>query len=103
MLDLHGVEAKSYVAMRYWYPFTSDALAAIKRDGVERLVILPLYPQFSISTSGSSLRELETLEAAEPALRLPKATIQEWYNRPGYVNALAKLIAAKCDLYTEDR
>ena len=49
--------------------------------------------------SGSSLRELETLEAAEPALRLPKATIQEWYNRPGYINALAKLIAAKCDLY----
>ena len=45
-----------YVAMRYWYPFTSDALEAIKRDGIERLVVVPLYPQFSISTSGSSLR-----------------------------------------------
>ena len=49
-------QAKSYVAMRYWYPFTSDALEAIKRDGIERLVVVPLYPQFSISTSGSSLR-----------------------------------------------
>ena len=45
--------------MRYWYPFTSDALEAIKRDGIERLVVVPLYPQFSISTSGSSLRVLE--------------------------------------------
>ena len=69
MLDLHGVEAKSYVAMRYWYPFTSDALAAIKRDGVERLVILPLYPQFSISTSGSSLRVLESEFYADQELR----------------------------------
>jgi protoheme ferro-lyase len=34
-----------YVAMRYWYPFTSDALEAIKRDGIERLVVVPLYPQ----------------------------------------------------------
>jgi ferrochelatase len=102
-LKERGVNAKAYVGMRYWAPFTSDALAAMKRDGIERLVVLPLYPQFSISTSGSSLRELETLEAAEPALRLPKATIQEWYNRPGYINALAKLIAAKCDLYHSDR
>jgi ferrochelatase len=31
--------------MRYWYPFTSDALEAIKRDGIERLVVVPLYPQ----------------------------------------------------------
>jgi len=102
-LKERGVNAKAYVGMRYWAPYTSDALAAMKRDGIERMVVLPLYPQYSISTSGSSLRELETVEAAEPALRLPKVTIPEWYSRPGYVNALAKLIAAKCDLYTEDR
>jgi protoporphyrin/coproporphyrin ferrochelatase len=34
------------------------ALEEIKRDGIERLVVLPLYPQYSISTSGSSLKEL---------------------------------------------
>jgi protoporphyrin/coproporphyrin ferrochelatase len=51
--------AKVYVGMRYWHPYTEEALAAIKADGVSRLVILPLYPQFSISTSGSSLRLLE--------------------------------------------
>jgi protoheme ferro-lyase len=55
--------------MRYWYPFTSDALEAVKRDGIERLVVLPLYPQFSISTSGSSLRVLEQEFYADQELR----------------------------------
>ena len=58
-LQRKGQGAAVYVAMRYWYPFTEEALESIKRDGVSRLVVLPLYPQFSISTSGSSLRLLE--------------------------------------------
>lgn len=55
------MDAKCYVAMRYWHPFTEEALAEMKRDGVNTLVVVPLYPQFSISTSGSSLRVLQDL------------------------------------------
>ncbi|KAJ7530230.1 hypothetical protein O6H91_15G086100 [Diphasiastrum complanatum] len=58
-LELKNLPAEVYVGMRYWHPFTEEALAQIKKDGITRLVILPLYPQFSISTSGSSLRLLE--------------------------------------------
>ena len=47
--------------MRYWKPFTEDAVEQIKADGITKLVVLPLYPQFSISTSGSSLRLLEQI------------------------------------------
>ena len=43
-----------YVGMRYWKPFTEDACDRIKADRITKLVVLPLYPQFSISTSGSS-------------------------------------------------
>ena len=56
-----GTEANIYIGMRYWYPFTEEAVAQIKRDGIERLVVLPLYPHFSISTSGSSFRLLQQL------------------------------------------
>lgn len=88
-----GVDAKVYVAMRYWNPFTEEAVADIKRDGVTRLVVLPLYPQFSISTSGSSLRLLEQLMRDDPSLRELKHTvIPSWYQRPGYVRAMADLI-----------
>ncbi|HEY9666729.1 MAG TPA: ferrochelatase, partial [Coleofasciculaceae cyanobacterium] len=60
-LQEKGQDAKIYIGMRYWHPFTEEAIARIKRDGITRLVILPLYPQFSISTSGSSFRLLEQL------------------------------------------
>ena len=101
-LARRGIEAKTYVAMRYWHPFTEEALKAIKADGVRRLVVLPLYPQFSISTSGSSLRLLERMFYADQELRQMRAVvIPAWYTRPGYVAALARLIREKCDTYAD--
>ena len=52
-----------------------DALEAIKRDGIERLVVVPLYPQFSVSTSGSSLRVLEKEFYADQELRQMRNTV----------------------------
>lgn len=49
-------------------PSAEEAIAALKKDGITRLVVLPLYPQFSVSTSGSSLRLLEKLLKEDPAL-----------------------------------
>jgi ferrochelatase len=98
--------AKCYVGMRYWYPFTEQALDEIKQDGVNALVILPLYPQFSISTSGSSLRVLQETFAAEPAVwgadRLSHTVVPAWYNRPGYVKQVAKLVNAQLATYSAE-
>jgi ferrochelatase len=91
-----GVEATSYVAMRYWHPFTESAVADIKADGVDQVVVLPLYPHFSISTSGSSFRELNRLRQADPAFRkLPIRCIRSYYDDPGYIAAMAELIATE--------
>ena len=88
------VQATTYVAMRYWHPFTESAVADIKADAVDEVVVLPLYPHFSISTSGSSFRELQRLRQADPAFsRLPIRCIRSWYDHPGYVLAMAELIA----------
>lgn len=93
-----GHDAQVYIGMRYWYPFTEEAIARIKRDKIEQLVILPLYPQFSISTSGSSFRLLEKLWNQDPALKPVEHTvIPSWYNRPGYLQAMAQLIAQQLD------
>lgn len=81
--------------MRYWHPFTESAVGDIKADGVDEVVVLPLYPHFSISTSGSSFRELQRLRQADPSFsRLPIRCIRSWYDHPGYVLAMAELIAA---------
>ncbi len=97
-LRLQGEDAKVYVGMRYWHPFTEDALAEIKRDEIEQLVILPLYPQFSISTSGSSFRLIEKIWRENPQLQPPQYTvIADWYKEPGYLQAMTGLIANEID------
>jgi protoporphyrin/coproporphyrin ferrochelatase len=102
VLRSKGHEAQVYIGMRYWYPFTEEAIARIKRDGIEKLVILPLYPQFSISTSGSSFRLLEKIWQEDPALQKVEHTvIPSWYNSPGYLEAMAQLIAQELDRFPE--
>ena len=88
-----GIDATTYVAMRYWHPFTESAVADMKADGVSEVVVLPLYPHFSISTSGSSFRELKRLkdcdsEFAELSIRC----IRSWFDHPSYVASMAELI-----------
>jgi protoporphyrin/coproporphyrin ferrochelatase len=91
-------DAKVYIGMRYWHPFTEEAIAQIKKDKVQELVVLPLYPQFSISTSGSSFRLLEDLWKTDSALQQIKYTlIPSWYDRPGYVQAMADLLGQELD------
>lgn len=97
-LQQQGEDAKVYIAMRYWHPFTEEAIVRIKRDQIDRLVVLPLYPQFSISTSGSSFRLLEQLWQEDQALQAIKhTTIASWYQKPGYLQAMADLIAQELD------
>ena len=51
--------------MRYWGPFIEEAIEIIKRDRIDRLIILPLYPQYSISTTGSNLNRFRELLAID--------------------------------------
>ncbi|MDJ0681592.1 MAG: ferrochelatase [Xenococcaceae cyanobacterium MO_167.B52] len=93
-----GQDAKVYIGMRYWHPFTEEAIAEIKQDNIEQLVILPLYPQFSISTSGSSFRVLEEMWESDSTLQNIKYTlIPSWYDNPQYLQAMADLIAQEID------
>jgi ferrochelatase len=45
------------VAMRYWHPFTAEAIAGLEAHAPQEVVLLPLYPQYSRTTTGSSLNE----------------------------------------------
>jgi len=93
VLGEQGVRSKVYVAMRYWNPFAEDAVEQMKADGIEKLVIIPLYPQFSISTSGSALRVLESMLYSTPGFPLKSSVVPSWFNRPGYLESTARRIA----------
>jgi len=100
----YDLSAKCYIGMRYWHPFTDEALDQIIKDEVDALVILPLYPQFSISTSGSSLRVLQEEFAKSKKLRsLQHTVVDKWYDRPGYVYCMANLINKELDAFTSEQ
>lgn len=97
-LQEKGETAEVYIGMRYWHPFTEEAVDKIKRDNIEKLVVLPLYPQYSISTSGSSFRLLEQIWTSDSTLKsIDYTLIPSWYARPGYINAMVGLIRTELD------
>ncbi|EEF45808.1 ferrochelatase-2, chloroplastic [Ricinus communis] len=103
-LEAKGMSANVYVGMRYWYPFTEEAIHQIKKDRITKLVVLPLYPQFSISTTGSSLRVLENMFREDGYLsRLPVCIIQSWYQREGYVKSMADLIGTELKKFSNPK
>ncbi len=53
--DLSGDEVRIFIAMRYWKPFTADAARDVAQFAPDEVILLPLYPQFSTTTTGSSI------------------------------------------------
>ncbi|HXM17903.1 MAG TPA: ferrochelatase [Candidatus Tumulicola sp.] len=79
-----------YLAMRNWRPYSQQALAHARSDGVTRLVFLPLYPQYSYSTTRSSLNELKrAMHALDYAPEL--LTVHDYCDDPLYIDALVAL------------
>lgn len=79
-----GVTALPFVAMNYWHPFPRETVGELRTAGVDRVVLLPLYPHRSGTTVGSSVRTF-----AEAAKGLEIATVAGYASAPGYLDALA--------------
>ena len=60
-LKTRGYDFQVYVAMRYWHPFTDEVADMIVKEGFNKLVLVPLYPHYSKSTTGSSYNELKRI------------------------------------------
>jgi ferrochelatase len=87
-------EVKCFIAMRYWKPFTDAALEQVKNFNPDLIVRLPLYPQYSITTTGSSLREYDRVFGE---LVAPVKTITSYPTNDGFITALAGNIRAAYD------
>ncbi len=85
-----SVPARVVIAMRYWHPLTEEAVAQLEAAGVGELVLLPLYPQYSKTTTGSSLNEWN--RKYTPRAEVPVHTIREFYAHPLYIRSLVEKI-----------
>jgi ferrochelatase len=87
-LGRRGLDARCFVAMRYWHPFTAEAIAQVLAAGCDEVVLLPLYPQYSSTTTGSSLNEWQRLFRGHA----PVHRVQSFYRHPAYLDAVIEKV-----------
>jgi ferrochelatase len=88
----NGVDARCVVAMRYWHPFTAEAIGQLLDAEVDQVVLLPLYPQYSSTTTGSSLNEWRRQWTdAAPTFHV-STLVPPFYRDPMYVTSLVERI-----------
>jgi protoporphyrin/coproporphyrin ferrochelatase len=83
------VSFKVYTGMRYWRPFIEDVITAIHRDGIKKVIVLSLYPQYSVTTSGSSISQVKKVLPDYP---IDVDCVSSWHNHPLYIEALVDVI-----------
>lgn len=85
---LPGVEARCFIAMRYWNPLTGETAKAVKAFAPDEVVLLPLYPQYSMTTTGSSLKAWNETYSGSGVQK----TVCCYPDEAGLVDAHARLI-----------
>jgi protoporphyrin/coproporphyrin ferrochelatase len=83
-----GLDAHCFLAMRYWHPFTREAIAQLRRAECEEVVLLPLYPQYSSTTTGSSLNEWRRQFRQD----VPVHLVEPFYRHALYLEAIAEKV-----------
>jgi ferrochelatase len=83
-----GVDARCFVAMRYWHPFTAQAVEQLRDAECDEVVLLPLYPHYSSTTTGSSLNEWRRHFHDD----IPVHCVEPFYHRELYLQALVEKI-----------
>ena len=88
-----GLPAVPGMAMRYWHPYPEATVTDLERKGAQQYLILPIYPQYSCATNGSTLGfVLDGLKAIAPGT--PVHVVPEWHLQPGFLAALAEPVIA---------
>jgi ferrochelatase len=83
-----GVDARCFVAMRYWHPFTAEAIEQVRDAQCNEVVLLPLYPHYSSTTIGSSLNEWRR----QFRENVPVRCVEPFYRHQLYLQALVEKI-----------
>ncbi len=87
-------EYRVFVAMRHWHPFARETAAEVEAFGPDRVVLLPLYPQFSTTTTGSSIEDWRGA-AAKQGIAAETRAICCYPLADGWIAAQADLLKRK--------
>jgi len=85
---LPHISVRTIVAMRYWHPSTREAIDALESEAFDELVLLPLYPHYSLATTGSSLKEWNRVYKS----KVPAHLIDHFFDHPDYIAGIVERI-----------
>ncbi len=85
-LESLGINARCFVAMRYWHPFITEAIEQVRAANCDEIVLLPLYPHYSSTTTGSSLNEWNRNFCDD----IPVRRVESFYRDELYLASLVK-------------
>lgn len=84
--------ATVFVAMRYWNPLTAVVAEEVRARRFKEIILIPLYPQYSITTSGSSINEWNRQCERIGLNDVPQHIVHHFYDNPDYITAIAENI-----------
>lgn len=88
---LPELEARCFIAMRYWHPLSEETAAAVVDWDPDEVLLLPLYPQYSTTTTGSSLTAWRKA-ANRAGLMKPTTTLCCYYGDDGFIDAVSAIV-----------
>ena len=88
ILAKRGIDAKCFIAMRYWHPMIMEAAKAVKEWAPDRIVLLPLYPQYSTTTTASSRSEWQRCRKVVK-LDVPENEVCCYPSEQGFLEVIA--------------
>jgi protoporphyrin/coproporphyrin ferrochelatase len=89
-------DARCFIAMRYWHPFSREVAREVRAWNPDEVLLLPLYPQYSTTTTGSSLSAWRDA-AAQAGLARPVTTLCCWHSDPAFARATAAILRRSHD------
>jgi protoporphyrin/coproporphyrin ferrochelatase len=87
-----SLSARVFVAMRYWNPLTEQVVRQLASYSFRELILLPLYPQYSRTTTGSSFNEWQRQFTSSPARDIPVRMVRDFHDHQLYIEAVAERI-----------
>ena len=99
--DSRETKFKSFICMRYWHPMSPQVVREVRDWGADEIVIVPLYPQFSTTTTWSSLEQWNKA-LHEAGMDIPSSMVCCYHENEGFVKASAANIKAKYEEAEKD-
>jgi protoporphyrin/coproporphyrin ferrochelatase len=102
-LGSRGYPAHVYTGMRCWNPTIDEAVQKIRHDHITNLTLLPLFPQFSVTTTGSALKRFHELDRNFGlSEKIGISIVESWFDEPLYIQTVAELIREELSRFSQD-